>query len=118
MSHSTTKNSSYTLSKYSRAYPVKRNERAARPHSSTAAPEQAMPEWQHYTNPVIRAIVDTKIATNKDIESVRLRIVWQINPSEDAEPGQQDVVFASSSLSADPTSRINVYRPSALILRF
>lgn len=98
MSHSTTKSSSYVLSKYSRAYPVKKSQKATRPHSSTAAPEQTMPEWQHYTNPVIRVLVDTKIATNKDIESVRLRIIWQINPSEDAEPGQQDVVFASFSL--------------------
>ncbi|KJA27890.1 hypothetical protein HYPSUDRAFT_35069 [Hypholoma sublateritium FD-334 SS-4] len=91
-----------------------------------------MPEWQHYTNPVIRVLVDTKIATNKDIESVRLRIIWKINPSEDAELGQQDVVFEdmdllSFSSVAAPVPRKNqteglplkaVYRDTTVGIRY
>lgn len=96
MSHSTTKTSSYALSKYSRAYPGRRNLQ----NPSVTAPEQIIQEWQHYTNPVIRVLLDTKLSRNKDVESVRLRILWQINPGDEAEPGQQDVVFASSFLSA------------------
>jgi hypothetical protein len=95
MSHSTTKTSSYTISKYSRAYPVKRT--IAKSQLLSDASPETMQEWQHFTNPTLRLLLDMKISQNKELESVRLRIIWSINPTVDAEVGQQDVVFASFS---------------------
>lgn len=113
MNHSTTKTSTYTISKYSRAYPVKRTLEKYQ-LSSDAGPE-TMQEWQHFTNPTLRLLLDMKIARNKKLESVRLRIIWSINPTVDAEVGQQDVVFASfsslvwPSIPADNMLIVNIH---------
>ncbi|KAF8197849.1 hypothetical protein BJ912DRAFT_46598 [Pholiota molesta] len=57
-----------------------------------------MQEWQHFTNPTLRLLLDMKISQTKELESVRLRIIWSINPTVDAEVGQQDVVFEDMDL--------------------
>ncbi|KAF9265015.1 hypothetical protein L218DRAFT_1076019 [Marasmius fiardii PR-910] len=65
MSHcSTTATSTYTLQKYSRSYP--------NPGQTTSN------EWQHFTNPLIRLILDVQKSAANKLESVRLRIIWSI----------------------------------------
>ncbi|KAG7087332.1 hypothetical protein E1B28_013307 [Marasmius oreades] len=61
---STTATSTYTLQKYSRSYP--------NPSQS------ASNEWQHFTNPLIRLILDVQKSASDKLESVRLRIIWSI----------------------------------------
>ncbi|KAF9010574.1 hypothetical protein BDQ17DRAFT_1420931 [Cyathus striatus] len=61
MSHSTTATSTYLLTKYSRAYPPA--------------------EWQHFTNPVVRLVLDTTKRSNNQLDSVRLRILWNMSSS-------------------------------------
>ncbi len=62
MSHSTTATSTFNLQKYSRSYPNVNGT-----------------EWQHYANPTIQLTVDAKNASNGELESVRLRIVWTMD---------------------------------------
>lgn len=94
MSHSTTGTSSYILTKYSRSYPVKRTLQKAQ-IGSQSGPEIAQ-EWQHFTNPTIRLVLDVKTSSIGEMESVRLRIIWQL----DAGFNQPDVSFASFLLCA------------------
>ncbi|KIM45306.1 hypothetical protein M413DRAFT_24540 [Hebeloma cylindrosporum] len=89
MSHSTTGTSSYILTKYSRSYPVKRTLQKAQ-ISSQIGPETAQ-EWQHFINPTIRLVLDVKASSIGELESVRLRILWQL----DAGSNQPDISFAS-----------------------
>lgn len=92
MPHSTTGTTSYTLAKYSRAYPSKRAAQRAQKESQNAS--ELASEWQHFTNPTIRLVLDVKSTPNDGIESVRLRILWQINSEMDSGyNNQQDVVF-------------------------
>jgi hypothetical protein len=80
MAHSTTATSTYVLAKYSRSYPTQ---------------ESQPSEWQHFTNPVIRLVLDVKKAT--ELESVRLRILWSMDPAHVAsDSDQREMVFASS----------------------
>ncbi|KAF8160754.1 hypothetical protein B0H34DRAFT_857339 [Crassisporium funariophilum] len=72
MSHSTTGTATYVLSKYSRSYPVKRTSLAQ--HG-----QEISSDWQHFTNPVIRLVLDVKKANTTELESVRLRILWQMD---------------------------------------
>ncbi|KAK0485748.1 hypothetical protein IW261DRAFT_1604017 [Armillaria novae-zelandiae] len=62
MSTSTTATSTFTLQKYSRSYPT-----------------SAGSEWQHFTNPTIRLVLDAKNASGGDLESVRLRVIWTMD---------------------------------------
>ncbi|KAF5321402.1 hypothetical protein D9619_001441 [Psilocybe cf. subviscida] len=96
MSHSNTFTSSYSLSKYSRSYPVKRPA-ALKSHLGAKHESQVTPEWQHFTNPVIRLILDIKTSSKKELESIRLRIIWEMNSGLDSNQGQP-VVFANLDL--------------------
>lgn len=89
MSHSTTATATYVISKYSRSYPSN----AAQTQSNYDA---SASDWQHFTNPVIRLILDTKKSSSGDLESVRLRILWQMSAGNmDDVSNQPEVVFAS-----------------------
>lgn len=76
MSHSTTATSTYVLTKYSKSYPT-----AAQPDTT---------EWQHFTNPTMRLVLDMKKGT--ELESVRLRILWSMDSLASSDP--REVVFA------------------------
>jgi len=90
MPHSTTGTTSYVLVKYSRAYPTKRTTQNTQSGSELAS------EWQHFTNPTIRLMLDVTRSSKENIESVRLRVLWQINNETDiGNNNQPDVVFAS-----------------------
>ena len=96
MPHSTTGTTSYVLVKYSRAYPTKRVVHSSRLDSQNGS--ELASEWQHFTNPTIRLVLDVKSTANGGIESVRLRILWQIDSEQVSGKQQQDVVFASPYL--------------------
>lgn len=89
MAHSTTATSTYVLAKYSRSYPSK---------TSTQS-QDTCSEWQHFTNPLISLILDIKKSGDNELESMRLRILWQIN-HDGPEDGlnNKEVVFASLEL--------------------
>ncbi|KAH9485492.1 hypothetical protein JR316_0002400 [Psilocybe cubensis] len=90
MSHSTIGTSSFLLSKYSRSYPVKRTLGQKAQIPSQAGPETTA-EWQHFTNPIIRLILDVKSTADSEIESVKLRILWELNYGIENGANQQDV---------------------------
>jgi hypothetical protein len=69
---------SYTLEKYSRSYP---QYGSAQTQSQDLVAGQ--PEWQHFTNPVITLTLDVKKSMDNNFESVRLRIVWNIDVGHD-----------------------------------
>ncbi|KAI0695480.1 hypothetical protein BC835DRAFT_1414870 [Cytidiella melzeri] len=89
MSLSTTSTTAYVLTKYSRAYPS---------HTNTTDLDA---EWQHYTNPVIRLVLDLKKKGNGELESYRVRVLWSINQVASLEAmdvDRHDVVFEDVDL--------------------
>ncbi|PPR05837.1 hypothetical protein CVT26_010117 [Gymnopilus dilepis] len=91
---STTGTFTYVLSKYSRSYPSKRT---AQSNQSQIGTDLAS-DWQHFTNPVIRLVLDVKSARNGEIQSVRLRILWRLSDDLNTSAKQADMVFASPFL--------------------
>lgn len=90
MSYSTTATATYVISKYSRSYPSNSSAQTQSKSDASAS------DWQHFTNPVIRLILDTKKSSSGDLESVRLRILWQMSAGNmDDVSNQPEVVFAS-----------------------
>lgn len=89
MSRSTTATTTYNLVKYSRSYP------------QAAGSDQLDQEWQHFTNPVIRLVVDVKKASSDDLENFRTRILWTLQASNDCmDVDQREVVFEDLDLLA------------------
>ncbi len=82
MSFSTTATTSFELVKYSRAYS----------HSS-----QAELEWQHFVNPVIRLMLDTKKTSGGRLQSYKIRIIWSFGAGPDSmEVDRREMTFVSS----------------------
>lgn len=79
MSLSTTSTTAYTLSKYSRSHPL-------------PGAKQVNEEWQHYTNPTIRLVLDMKKSASGVIESYRCRVLWSLGAGSDAIDVEQNVV--------------------------
>ncbi|TBU28544.1 hypothetical protein BD311DRAFT_694895 [Dichomitus squalens] len=73
MSMSTTSTTTFELLKYSRAYS----------HSAQATQPTEL-EWQHFVNPVIRLMLDTRKTTDGRLESYRIRIVWTFSAGQDS----------------------------------
>ncbi|KAJ7595091.1 hypothetical protein C8J56DRAFT_822279, partial [Mycena floridula] len=91
MSHSTTSTSRFILQKYSKSYP--------KSHNTNVYGNDSATDWQHFTNPVIRLILDIRKASGDgsgELESVRMRIQWSM--SEDGSEQQNDVVFEDLDL--------------------
>ncbi|KAJ7074066.1 hypothetical protein C8F01DRAFT_1099112 [Mycena amicta] len=111
LSSSTTETKTYILEKYSRAY-------------SSNKKDNGGSEWQHFTNPVLRLVLDTKMSQEK-AESFRLRVVWTMNGSSAA---SQDVVledldllsFSSlgDSFKSESSPLKGVYRDTTFGLRY
>ncbi|KAL4254246.1 hypothetical protein ABKN59_002877 [Abortiporus biennis] len=88
MALSTTSSAAYILLKYSRSYP----------HASGS---QIGDDWQHFTNPVIRLVLDVKKRSSGELDSYRLRILWNINTGTDlVETDAREVVFEDLDLLA------------------
>ncbi|KAJ3984756.1 hypothetical protein F5890DRAFT_1474337 [Lentinula detonsa] len=116
MSHSTTTTATYVLAKYSRSYP-----KSAQDTNS---------EWQHYTKPTLKLILDVKKSlTSGELESVFLRIIWSMEDSYARD--QSELTFENfdllsfSSLTARQTDRSQgglplkaVYRDSVVGIRY
>ncbi|KAJ7940214.1 hypothetical protein B0H13DRAFT_2395509 [Mycena leptocephala] len=110
-SSSTTETTTYVLEKYSRAYTPKKASGGS--------------EWQHFTNPVLRLILDSKLSPEKANSSMRMRIVWTMNGGTGA---TQDVVLedldllAFSSLADNDKTESSplkgVYRDTTFGLRY
>ncbi|KAK7472646.1 hypothetical protein VKT23_000759 [Stygiomarasmius scandens] len=113
-SHSTTATTTYVLQKYSRSYP--------------STKENNNSEWQHFTNPTIRLVLDIKKSSDAKLESVRLRIIWSMNASNDDLSDRNEVVFEDIDLlSFSSLSSCNqaqglplkaVYRDSIVGIRY
>ncbi|KAJ7137773.1 hypothetical protein C8R44DRAFT_766147 [Mycena epipterygia] len=108
---STTRSQAFILEKYSRAYPPK---------------DAGTGQWQHFTNPILRLILDTKRSPER-AESFRMRIVWTMNGGPASGAAQQDVVLedldllAFSSLkdnTSDSSPLKGVYRDTTFGLRY
>jgi hypothetical protein len=95
MSRSTTGTSSYILSKYSRSYPTKPKRTINNTQNLTQPGLETSSEWQHFTNPVIRLVLDVKTSSSAEIESVRLRIMWHMNSDIENDFNNSAVAFAS-----------------------
>ncbi|KAJ3539281.1 hypothetical protein NM688_g6387 [Phlebia brevispora] len=87
LSTSTTSTTAYTLVKYSRAYP------------SASKTQEGDAEWQHFTNPTIRLILDMRKKSSGELESYRCRVLWSLNSGEDAmDVDQNEVTFEDIEL--------------------
>lgn len=63
MAHTTTARSTYSLVKYSRSYPSENISNA---------------DWQHFTNPVLRLVLDVTRSDKSEARSVRLKVIWTL----------------------------------------
>ncbi|KXN90996.1 hypothetical protein AN958_03063 [Leucoagaricus sp. SymC.cos] len=63
MAYTTTATTTYSLMKYSRSYP---------------AGNSSSVDWQHFTNPVLRLILDVTKTEKSELCSVRIKVVWTI----------------------------------------
>ncbi|KAF9452736.1 hypothetical protein P691DRAFT_772012 [Macrolepiota fuliginosa MF-IS2] len=63
MAHTTTASTTYSLLKYSRSYPA---------GNSTGA------DWQHFTNPALRLVLDVTKTEKSELQSVRVKVIWEI----------------------------------------
>ncbi|KAF8274487.1 hypothetical protein EI94DRAFT_1713558 [Lactarius quietus] len=68
---------SYTIDKYSRSYPSP----LVRTQSQDLGATQ--PDWQHFSNPVITLTLDVKKSMDNIFESVRLRVLWNMDMGHD-----------------------------------
>lgn len=84
MSHSTISTTTQLISKYSRAY-----------LTNPAGSQNPDGEWQHFSNPVLKVVLDVKRSEAGDrLESFRLRVLWNMNPEGDAmNVDQREFVF-------------------------
>ncbi|KAJ3834620.1 hypothetical protein EV361DRAFT_528064 [Lentinula raphanica] len=116
MSHSTTTTATYVLVKYSRSYPQ--------------GVQETNSEWQHYTKPTLKLILDVKKSLSTgELESVFLRIIWSMENSYAQD--QSELTFENidllsfSSFPAGQTDRAQgglplkaVYRDSVVGIRY
>ena len=84
MSCSTISTTTQLISKYSRAY-----------STNPAGLQNPDGEWQHFSNPVLKVVLDVKRSEARDrLESFRLRVLWNMNPEGDAmNVDQREFVF-------------------------
>ncbi|KDQ30517.1 hypothetical protein PLEOSDRAFT_166010 [Pleurotus ostreatus PC15] len=74
MAHSTTTTASHILTKYSKCY--------ISGSSTQSSQVDGGGEWQHFVNPVLELVLDIKKSRlNNELESVRLRILWNMDTS-------------------------------------
>jgi len=106
MLRSTVTTGSYILEKYSRSYP---SSAFAQTHSQSLPASQ--PEWQHFTNPIITLTLDVKKSMVNNFESVRLRILWDMNAGHNGT--QREIVMVRTEKAAymrDSTRRVSNFR--------
>lgn len=124
MSLHTTTTALFALTKYSRSYG------GGATHSQLAAEN----EWQHFTNPIMKLLLDVKKSPSSgELLSLRLRIFWCIDMQAiDMQVDQREVVFEDlellsfSSLSAIRTQNGSeqglplraVYRDAVVGIRY
>ncbi|KAF9220303.1 hypothetical protein BS17DRAFT_882493 [Gyrodon lividus] len=102
MSHYTTATASYVISKYSRSYLSPSSLHGQTPVES---------DWQHFTNPVMRLLLDVKKSPSRELVSVRARILWNMDlESNDMHTDRREVVFEDLELLS--FSSLPIYRAS------
>ncbi|KAF7793873.1 hypothetical protein EIP86_004995 [Pleurotus ostreatoroseus] len=85
LSTSTTSTSAYILTKYSRAYP------------SASKIQESDAEWQHFTNPTIRLVLDMRKSSSGELESYRCRVLWCLSSGDDSmDIDQNEVTFVGA----------------------
>jgi hypothetical protein len=85
MAFTTTATTTYPLLKYSRSYP------------SANTIGTSVTDWQHFTNPVLRLILDVTKTEKSELHSVRLRVIWTIqNGGVITVNDNSEIVLASS----------------------
>ncbi|TFK23945.1 hypothetical protein FA15DRAFT_641814 [Coprinopsis marcescibilis] len=118
MSHSTTSTSSYIIQKYSKS------------HNKPNAQTQQGNDWQHFTNPVMRAVLDKTKNHRGEVDSLRLRIIWSMNEADDDTGFQQNPedldLFSFSALKRNKPQKHHmeglplkaVYRDTVVCIRY
>jgi hypothetical protein len=87
MLRSTITTGSYTLKNYSRSYPSN-----VSAQSQSQDPTASQPEWQHFANPVISLTLEVKKSMDDKFESVRLRVLWNMDMGHDGTPREMTMV--------------------------
>ncbi|KAJ7311529.1 hypothetical protein DFH08DRAFT_927211 [Mycena albidolilacea] len=109
-SSSCTETTTYALEKYSRAY--------------TSKKPTGTSEWQHFTNPVLRLILDSKLSPERANSSLRMRIVWTMEGNQDVILEDLDLLAFSSLKDSsfkdksDSSPLKGVYRDTTFGLRY
>ncbi|KAJ8702957.1 hypothetical protein PTI98_001624 [Pleurotus ostreatus] len=118
MAHSTTTTASHILTKYSKCY--------ISCSSTQSSQVDGGGEWQHFVNPVLELVLDIrKSRLNNELESVRLRILWNMDTSgiKNEVPFEDLDLLAYSDIpaSAQPMPSLPlkaVYRDAVVGIRY
>ena len=68
MAYTTTATTTYSLLKYSRSYPIGGG------NTTTTTTH----DWQHFTNPSLRLVLDVTKTEKSELRSVRIKVIWTI----------------------------------------
>jgi len=68
MAYTTTATTTYPLVKYSRSYPI----------SGGNTTTTTTHDWQHFTNPSLRLVLDVTKTEKSELRSVRIKVIWTI----------------------------------------
>ncbi|KAF9648566.1 hypothetical protein BDM02DRAFT_3187004 [Thelephora ganbajun] len=111
MSRSTISTTTQVISKYSRAY-----------STDPTGSQNPDGEWQHFSNPVLKVILDVKRSEVEDrLESFRLRVLWNMNTEGNAmDVDHREFVFEDVDLllfSTDPSASLQTQLTQGLPLK-
>jgi len=114
MLRSTVTTGSYILEKYSRSYPS-----SAFAQTQSQSLPSSQPEWQHFTNPIITLTLDVKKSMDNNFESVRLRILWDMNTGHNGT--QREIVMVRTEKAAymcGSTRSVSNFRKTSISCHF
>jgi len=110
MAYTTTATTTYPLLKYSRSYPIG----GGNTTTTTAH------DWQHFTNPSLRLVLDVTKTEKSEVRSVRIKVIWTIQNGGVIVTmnGNSDEIVLASLSSPFPHSSISLCFSSAEKMAF
>jgi len=105
MAYTTTATTTYPLLKYSRSYPIGGGNTTTTTH-----------DWQHFTNPSLRLVLDVTKTEKSELRSVRIKVIWTIQNGGvivTMNGNSDEIVLASLSSPFPHSSSLSAFLLSA-----
>jgi len=112
MAYTTTATTTYPLLKYSRSYPI---------GGGNTTTTTTAHDWQHFTNPSLRLVLDVTKTEKSEVRSVRIKVIWTIQNGGvivTMNGNSDEIVLASLSSPFPHSSSISLCFSSAEKMAF